>query len=115
MGSRFDDTRMTPIRSGSPSPVRLAVGADGNRQLFEAAVAVADVEVLRGGKPVLGDAQAGRPVPEDHQPFRIRYGRGSSRSADATLKIAVLAPTPIAIEAMAASANPGAARNDRTA
>ena len=44
-----------------------------------------------------------------------RYGSGSSRSADATLKIAVLAPTPIAIEAMAASANPGAARNDRMA
>jgi hypothetical protein len=44
-----------------------------------------------------------------------RYGSGSMSSALTTLKIAVFAPMPSASEAIAASATPGAARNERIA
>ena len=71
IGSRFDDTRTTPIRSGSPpSPVRLS--------LPPIAIATCsnpwsgfDIEVLTGRKPVFRNVQAGRTIPQDYQPVCV--------------------------------------------
>ena len=71
IGSRFDDTRIVPTRSGSPSPVRLALAPIAIATSSKLCCAVPDVEVLRGGKPVLGDAETGRRVPEDDLPIGV--------------------------------------------
>ena len=72
IGSRFDDARIVPTRSGAPSPGQVVVRSDGDRELLEALVTRLDVEVLRGREPVFRDAQARRAVPEDHEPLRVR-------------------------------------------
>jgi hypothetical protein len=58
-------------------------------------MAVLDVEVLCGGKPVLRYVQAGRAVPEYDEPFSI-FIRSGRNSPSKMLKIAVFAPIPMA-------------------
>ena len=43
-------------------------------QLLEPVMAVADVEVLRRGEPVLGDAESRRSVPENDQAIGVAIG-----------------------------------------
>ena len=49
------------------APGQRVVAADRNRDLLEPAVAVLDVEVLRRGKPVLGDVEARRSLPQNDE------------------------------------------------
>ena len=56
----------------------IIVGAEGDGGVFEAGVVVLDVEILRGGKPILRDAEAGGAIPEDDE-----LGRRLYREADA--------------------------------
>ena len=66
---------MTPMRSGSPVPVRLYVAADRDGELFEVARTAQDVEVLRGAEPVLRDIETRGAIPEDDQAIRIGVGQ----------------------------------------
>ncbi len=61
------------------------VTADRDRDLVETGVAVLDVEVLCGGKPVLGDVESGGTLPEDHQPIGVlvRQRAKQQRARDA--------------------------------
>ena len=63
----------------------IVVGAEGDGGIFEAGVAVLDVEILRGGKPILGDAEAGRAIPEDDEPAGVFIGKRAQqkRAGDA--------------------------------
>ena len=63
---------------------QVVVAADGERDVGEGAGA-ADVEVLRGREPVLGDAQARRSVPEDDEAIGIGVGQRAEeqRAGDA--------------------------------
>ena len=54
---------------------QVEVRANRERDLFEAVVSVPDVEVLRGREPVLGDAETGRPVPQDGETIRVLKGK----------------------------------------
>ena len=67
-----------------------------------------DVDVLPGRRPVLRDVDAGRPQPQHREPSGVGYGSGFSSSALTTLKIAVLAPMPMASEATMTSVRPAA-------
>jgi hypothetical protein len=42
-------------------------------------MAVLDVEILRGGKPILRDAETRRAVPQDHESARIFIGEGAQQ------------------------------------
>jgi hypothetical protein len=69
-------------------------------------MAITDIEILRRGKPVLGDVEAGRAVPENHQPFCIFIRKWPQQQSAGHAKIAVLAPMPMASEITAAAVNP---------
>ncbi len=84
-----------PTRSGSPCPSSCSCRRWGWR-LFEPVVRGLDVEVLRGGEPVFRDVEARRPIPQDHEAAGVLIGKGRKKRALATLKIAVLAPMPMA-------------------
>ena len=64
-----------------PDALRLAaagqvfVAADRDRHLFEAPARGLDVDILRRRKPVLGDAEAGRAVPENGEPIGVLIGK----------------------------------------
>ena len=61
------------------------VGANRDRDLLERHAAGLDVEILSGGKPVLGDPQPGRAVPENDEPFVVGVGERAQqqRAGDA--------------------------------
>ena len=63
----------------------IVVGAEGNGDIFEAGVAVLDVEILRGGKPILRDAEAGGAIPEDDELGGVFVGKRAQqkRAGDA--------------------------------
>ena len=70
-----------------------------NRHLFERLILVPDVDVLPRRRPVLRDVDTGRTQPQHRQPIRCRdRAAASSSSALTTLKMAVLAPMPMASE-----------------
>ena len=50
-----------------PIAGQVFIATDGDGHIFESVVAGFDVEILRGGKPVLGDAQTGGAIPQDRQ------------------------------------------------
>jgi hypothetical protein len=52
-------------------PGQVVVAANRDRNLLKPMMRSLDIEILRRGKPVLGDAQAGRSIPQDHQPVCI--------------------------------------------
>ena len=116
IGSRFDDTRTAPTRSGSPpSPVRLTldpIAAATSTKLALASLMskYCDVENQSSAMPSPG---------ERFQRMASRsgslYGSGFNSSALATLKIAEFAPMPSASDSTAAAVRPGVARKKRTA
>ena len=50
---------------------QIFVAADGQSHLFESVVAIFDVEILCGRKPVLRDVESRRGIPENHQSVGI--------------------------------------------
>lgn len=58
-------------------PFRIAIAcqvlnsANGNSYVCKTALLRPDVKVLRRGKPILDDVEAGRSVPKDHQPLGV--------------------------------------------
>ncbi len=70
---RADPDGADPFRSSFAG--QIGVGAQGNRQLFESGMPGLDVEVLRCGKPVFGNIQPRRAVPENGQPVRVGVGQ----------------------------------------
>jgi hypothetical protein len=64
---------------------QVVVSPDGDRDLLETLMRAADVEILRGREPVLGNAQAWRTIPENHQPIGmlIRERSKQERARDA--------------------------------
>ena len=50
-----------------PIAGQVFIAADGDGHIFETVVACFDVEVLSGGKPILGDAQSGGPIPQNRE------------------------------------------------
>jgi hypothetical protein len=65
------------------------------------------VEILRRRKPVLGNAQPRRPVPQNHSLLASLYGSGRSNSVLTILKIIVSALMPIASMSNATAVKPG--------
>jgi hypothetical protein len=63
----------------------IVVGAESDGGVFEAGVAILDVEILRGGKPILSDAEAGGAVPEDDELAGVFVGKRAKqkRAGDA--------------------------------
>src|ERR1700728_3931725 len=51
---------------------KIFVSADGDGHLLESAMPVLDVEILCRRKPILGDIQSGRTIPQNYQSIRIR-------------------------------------------
>jgi len=49
----------------------VVVAPDSDRYLFKTMMPMLDVEILRGGKPILGEVQAGRAIPQDRQSFPV--------------------------------------------
>jgi hypothetical protein len=52
----------------------VVVAPDSDRYLFKTMMPMLDVEILRRGKPILGEVQAGRAIPQDRQSFRVLGG-----------------------------------------
>lgn len=71
----------------------------GEGHLVEGVVLVLNVDVLTGRGPIAQNADCGRMEPDGRKPVGVRIGRGHNRSASTTLKIAELAPMPMAREA----------------
>ena len=115
IGSRDDDTRTAPTRSGSPSPVRFAM------------VPIASPSCSNPRWPFLmskycavENQSSAMPRPGERFQSTVSrsasaYGTGLSSRAFRTLKIAVVAPRPSAIERIAAAANPRLEARARTA
>ena len=63
----------------------IVVGAEGDGGIFEAGVADLDVEILRGGKPILRDPEAGGAIPEDDELGGVLVGKRAEqkRAGDA--------------------------------
>ena len=59
----------------------IVVRAEGDGGVFEAGVAILDVEILRGGKPILRDAEAGRAIPEDDELAGVFVGKRAQQEA----------------------------------
>ena len=49
-------------------PGQVVVAANRDRDLLKSMVPCLDVEILRRGKPILGDVQSGGTIPQNHQP-----------------------------------------------
>src|SRR5262249_33663218 len=50
-----------------------------NSEFLEPGMFRFDIEVLCGRKPILGDAEPRRPVPENHQPLRVAIGKRTQK------------------------------------
>ena len=72
---RFDETRIDAHSFRFTLPGQVEVAADRDRDLFKPMVSCLDVEILRRGKPILGDAQARRAIPQDYQPVWAVVGQ----------------------------------------
>ena len=73
--------RTHSLRFAAPGERR--VGADRDRDIAERVLSLADIEVLRGGEPVFGNAEAWGSIPEDGEAPGLQVGQRAEQESGA--------------------------------